>query len=139
MGFGILLMPLLDTLRVFGIRIIHGRSPFSPDRNHLHHILLDRGMSHMAVTLSIAISAILFISFSYLALPLGTTKVIMAQILLFFLGIFILQVTKPKKHGEMRVIKGDFNDGKTSGKRLKNFVAISDNSAAAIKVEEDED
>ncbi|MFX7879123.1 undecaprenyl-phosphate alpha-N-acetylglucosaminyl 1-phosphate transferase, partial [Acinetobacter baumannii] len=37
MGFGILLIPMLDTLRVFGIRILHGRSPFSPDRNHLHH------------------------------------------------------------------------------------------------------
>jgi len=46
MGFGILALPLLDTLRVFGIRILHGRSPFSPDRNHLHHLLLDKGLSH---------------------------------------------------------------------------------------------
>ncbi|MFX7506643.1 hypothetical protein ABTJ37_20230, partial [Acinetobacter baumannii] len=84
MGFGVLLIPLLDTLRVFGIRIIHGRSPFSPDRNHIHHLLLDRGYSHMKVTLLLSISAILFIVFTFFALPMGTTKVISAQIIVFF-------------------------------------------------------
>ncbi len=42
-GFTILMIPLLDTLRVFAIRIFKRRSPFSPDRNHIHHLLLDRG------------------------------------------------------------------------------------------------
>src|SRR6202050_2051490 len=49
--FTILLIPLLDTLRVFGIRIFYRRSPFSPDRNHIHHILLDKGFSHRAITI----------------------------------------------------------------------------------------
>ena len=53
LGFGILIMPLLDTLRVFTIRILKGRSPFSPDRNHLHHILLDKGLSHKTITIII--------------------------------------------------------------------------------------
>src|SRR3984957_15073871 len=52
-GFTILMIPLLDTLRVFGIRILHRRSPFSPDRNHIHHLLLDRGFSHRAITLTL--------------------------------------------------------------------------------------
>ena len=38
-GFTILMIPLLDTLRVFAIRIFKRRSPFSPDRNHIHHLL----------------------------------------------------------------------------------------------------
>src|ERR1700754_1391300 len=50
-GFTILMIPLLDTLRVFGIHILHRRPPFSPDRNHIHHLLLDRGFSHRAITL----------------------------------------------------------------------------------------
>ena len=49
-GFAILIVPLLDTLRVFSVRIFYGRSPFTPDRNHVHHLLLDRGLSHSAVT-----------------------------------------------------------------------------------------
>jgi UDP-GlcNAc:undecaprenyl-phosphate/decaprenyl-phosphate GlcNAc-1-phosphate transferase len=36
----ILLYPLVDLLRVFIIRIKNKRSPFHPDQNHLHHILL---------------------------------------------------------------------------------------------------
>ncbi|HMC84519.1 MAG TPA: MraY family glycosyltransferase, partial [Chitinophagaceae bacterium] len=52
-GFAILMIPLLDTLRVFGIRIGHRRSPFSPDRNHIHHILLDRGLSHSTITITL--------------------------------------------------------------------------------------
>ena len=50
-GFTILMIPLLDTLRVFAIRIFKRRSPFSPDRNHIHHLLLDRGFSHRTITL----------------------------------------------------------------------------------------
>ncbi|GAB3721881.1 glycosyltransferase family 4 protein [Spirosoma lituiforme] len=46
----ILIVPIFDTLRVFLVRILAGRSPFSADRNHMHHILLDNGLSHVAAT-----------------------------------------------------------------------------------------
>jgi UDP-GlcNAc:undecaprenyl-phosphate GlcNAc-1-phosphate transferase len=105
LGFGILLLPLMDTLRVFGIRIIHGRSPFSPDRNHIHHILLDRGLNHRAVTLTLAGVSALFIVLSYVAQPLGTTYLIIGLITLFFGGILALYLTKPKVH--LHVVKDD--------------------------------
>ena len=38
--------PVLDTLSVMTTRIIQGRSPFSPDKNHLHHNLLALGFRH---------------------------------------------------------------------------------------------
>ena len=46
----ILIVPIFDTLRVFLVRILAGRSPFSADRNHMHHILLDNGLSHAEAT-----------------------------------------------------------------------------------------
>ena len=46
----ILIVPIFDTLRVFLVRILAGRSPFSADRNHMHHILLDSGLSHIRAT-----------------------------------------------------------------------------------------
>jgi len=49
-AIGILILPLFDTLRVFTIRILKGKSPFSPDRTHIHHLLLDFGFSHMQST-----------------------------------------------------------------------------------------
>ncbi len=38
-------VPLFDTLRVFALRIFRGISPFTPDKNHLHHRLIDAGCS----------------------------------------------------------------------------------------------
>lgn len=45
-AFNVLIIPLFDTLRVFTVRLLRKRSPFSADRNHIHHCLLDIGMSH---------------------------------------------------------------------------------------------
>lgn len=46
----ILIVPIFDTLRVFLVRILARRSPFSADRNHMHHILLDNGLTHAQAT-----------------------------------------------------------------------------------------
>lgn len=43
---GIVMIPVFDTLRVFGTRIWNGRSPFSPDKTHIHHLLTNKGYSH---------------------------------------------------------------------------------------------
>ena len=42
----ILAYPAVDTLRVFAVRIFSGKSPFSADRNHIHHLLIDKGFNH---------------------------------------------------------------------------------------------
>jgi UDP-GlcNAc:undecaprenyl-phosphate/decaprenyl-phosphate GlcNAc-1-phosphate transferase len=39
-------LPIMDTLTVMLTRIRAGRSPFSADRNHLHHRLLSLGFAH---------------------------------------------------------------------------------------------
>ena len=44
-------IPVLDTLRVMLVRILNKKSPFAADRNHLHHILLDSGMTHLRTSL----------------------------------------------------------------------------------------
>ncbi len=44
-AFAILLVPILDVVRLFVHRIIHRRSPFSPDRCHIHHKFMAVGMS----------------------------------------------------------------------------------------------
>ncbi len=75
-GFAILLVPLFDTLRVFGIRILNRRSPFSADRNHIHHFLLDLGFSHRKITLSVGFAAIGFILVAFTLHNLSTTLLI---------------------------------------------------------------
>ena len=43
---GIVMIPVFDTLRVFGVRIWGGRSPFSADKTHIHHLVTNKGFSH---------------------------------------------------------------------------------------------
>lgn len=54
--------PMIDTLRVFLIRIIGGRSPFSADRNHIHHKLIDLGLSHRVSVLVVYTFTILVVT-----------------------------------------------------------------------------
>lgn len=55
-GMAFLAYPLTDTLRIFGHRAVRGVSPFSADRNHLHHLLIDSGMSHRKTVIWIYIA-----------------------------------------------------------------------------------
>ena len=89
-GFSILIVPLLDTLRVFGIRIINGRSPFTPDRNHVHHLLLDRGLGHATVTLACVGINVGLIMLAWLGQSLGSTLLLSIMLVLAFSGIGFL-------------------------------------------------
>ncbi len=93
-GFSILMIPLLDTLRVFAIRITHRRSPFSPDRNHIHHLLLDRGMSHRAVTMTLVVVNLAFVALAYSLRSLGTTPILGVIFAVFFTIIALLYYTR---------------------------------------------
>ena len=42
----VLAYPSIDTLRVFLVRIFAGKSPFAADRNHIHHLLVDKDFNH---------------------------------------------------------------------------------------------
>ncbi|MEO7766510.1 MAG: MraY family glycosyltransferase, partial [Ferruginibacter sp.] len=75
-GIAILIVPLFDTLRVFSLRILDKRSPFSPDRTHVHHFLLDLGFSHRKVTLLCVATNIAFIGMAFFLRQFGTTIVI---------------------------------------------------------------
>lgn len=55
-----ILLPCFDVIRVYFVRIKSGRSPFLPDRNHIHHRFLDLGMSqHTALVSLIGIAILL--------------------------------------------------------------------------------
>jgi len=97
-GFSILIVPLLDTVRVFSIRILNGKSPFTPDRNHLHHLLLDRGLGHEAVTFTCVGINIGFILLAWLGRSLGSTIVLTIMIILAFSGIaFLYYYHRPRR------------------------------------------
>jgi UDP-GlcNAc:undecaprenyl-phosphate GlcNAc-1-phosphate transferase len=89
----VLVYPLVDTLRIFVYRAIRGLSPFSADRNHLHHLLIDGGCSHKQTVLIIYSFNLLMIGMCILLRSLeptwtfiiiGVTAIVLAQIPQFF-------------------------------------------------------
>ena len=58
----LIIYPLVDLLRIFIIRISNKKSPFSPDQNHIHHLLLKKGYSHFKVVLIIQFVSLVFLA-----------------------------------------------------------------------------
>lgn len=68
LAFSFLLVPMLDVIRVFIHRIRCGRSPFLPDRNHIHHKFLDMGFSHRQAMMSIVGLSLAFVVVNVVAI-----------------------------------------------------------------------
>ena len=51
LALSVLSVPVADTLRVMFMRIKDGKSPFSPDKTHLHHAFINVGVSHSVTSL----------------------------------------------------------------------------------------
>jgi UDP-GlcNAc:undecaprenyl-phosphate GlcNAc-1-phosphate transferase len=60
----ILVYPLIDTLRVFAIRIFKGQSPFTADKNHIHHRFIALGYSHRKTAITLYIYTIIVVLFA---------------------------------------------------------------------------
>ena len=90
----ILFYPLMDTLRIFFIRIfIHKTSPFIADKNHIHHRILSLGYSHIQTTAIIIIFNILVIGFAY---SIRSLEIHLQLLLLigFGMGLYLLPFLK---------------------------------------------
>ncbi|MDP2113594.1 MAG: MraY family glycosyltransferase, partial [Bacteroidota bacterium] len=61
----IIAIPLIDMIRLFFIRMMKNKSPFSPDMNHIHHQLLALGLSHLMATTIITAFTILLVGMAY--------------------------------------------------------------------------
>ncbi|NIK74217.1 UDP-N-acetylmuramyl pentapeptide phosphotransferase/UDP-N-acetylglucosamine-1-phosphate transferase [Thermonema lapsum] len=65
-AMAVLSVPLIDTVRVFIIRVINKRSPFSGDRSHLHHVLLRAGFNHIQTSIFLLLFQLMVIASMYL-------------------------------------------------------------------------
>ena len=74
--FAILAYPLTDVARVIMIRILQRKSPFTADKNHLHHRLLMLGFSHNKATFTIVGINIIFIIIIFTLHQIGLLRLI---------------------------------------------------------------
>jgi len=106
-SLAIMIVPVIDTLRIFVIRILKKKSPFSPDMNHIHHQLLRLGYSHLKSSLIIisinAIFILLALSFIH---TLGNNLVFLITLGLgFFIANIPLEIVKLRERNRSRLRK----------------------------------
>jgi len=99
----ILIIPIFDTLRVFILRILSNKSPFTADSNHLHHRFLFLGLSHVQTTLILAVSNVLFIVMAFSLQQLGNTQLIgiLVCTILAINGGLSLYIEREKRKGRV--------------------------------------
>lgn len=90
-AFGFLLIPLLDVLRVFALRIAKKKSPLAPDRSHLHHLLQNKGLTHTEVTMTLLTGELVFAAITISMQNININFIIASQFILYFVAIYILK------------------------------------------------
>src|SRR5690606_2155265 len=77
-AFTVLLVPVMDVARVMWIRFKQGKPLFSADRNHLHHKLLDMGVSFRFTMIYIILLAVFFCVFNTIGVQLISNNIVLA-------------------------------------------------------------
>ncbi len=83
--FGMLFVPIFDTCRVFVSRISRGKSPFFPDKNHVHHKLLKLHRTHLQSTGILLLMELGFVALNFVLaewIGWGVTWILLIDILL---------------------------------------------------------
>lgn len=130
----LLALPILDTLNVMTQRISEGRSPFSADKNHIHHKLLSFGFDHHeAVMVIYAIQADLFLLAYWMRYESDLT--ILAVVSLFFMGSIVSMQVATRLNWRVRTAQVARNDSplvrmikalrQPSGLPLWSYLAIA--------------
>jgi UDP-GlcNAc:undecaprenyl-phosphate GlcNAc-1-phosphate transferase len=95
---GVLFVPLLDTMRVMFLRLTKGVSMFKPDRNHLHHIIVDFGLSHRKASFFIGfVNFIVALIMFFVIQKFNSFQSLFILVLLFFIAIMILFLMNKNK------------------------------------------
>lgn len=99
----IAIIPLFDTGRIFLLRLSQGRSPFSPDKLHIHHLLMRMGLTHPQVALVMGALYLGLVAFVYmLSLKLSDNFLIpilaLTCIGLHFLLSYLVDVVFQRRH-----------------------------------------
>ena len=96
-AIAVMILPLFDTLRVFILRILDGKSPFYPDRSHIHHLMIDCGLTHMNATYILVLVNAIFIFIAIGLQSVGNLFLLLILIVIALLLTYILKYFADKK------------------------------------------
>jgi UDP-GlcNAc:undecaprenyl-phosphate/decaprenyl-phosphate GlcNAc-1-phosphate transferase len=92
-------IPFLDTIRVFTIRILNKKSPFHADKNHIHHLIIEKlGLNHIKTSFLLfgiqVVTSLLFYSLNYYLKTWSFILIFLLYLHLFLLFFWLLKKDK---------------------------------------------
>ncbi|HEY2727526.1 MAG TPA: MraY family glycosyltransferase [Parafilimonas sp.] len=116
-AFGFLLIPLMDVLRVFALRIAKGKSPLAPDRSHFHHLLQNKGFSHTEVTITLLAGEFVFALITLLLQNININIVIATQFILYFTSVYMLKRFIPIRK-KLHIVREEAEEKETESSKV---------------------
>ena len=94
--FTVLAIPLLDFAMAIIRRIRAGRSPFSPDREHLHHRIMRMGLTQQRTTVVLYLWTAMFAIPTAIAAFIPIPFALLAGLFIFALSVIVIKRNKNK-------------------------------------------
>jgi UDP-GlcNAc:undecaprenyl-phosphate/decaprenyl-phosphate GlcNAc-1-phosphate transferase len=88
-GICIIIIPLIDTARIIILRLTKRKSPFSPDKSHIHHALMRMGLGHSKSVIILGVTHLSFIAI-LLVFRNAPDKFLLPGILIYAIGLSVL-------------------------------------------------
>ncbi|MBL7843905.1 MAG: undecaprenyl/decaprenyl-phosphate alpha-N-acetylglucosaminyl 1-phosphate transferase [Cyclobacteriaceae bacterium] len=77
-----IIVPLVDTMRIFILRLARKQSPFTPDKSHIHHSIMRLGFSHSKTTILLSAVQALYIVLAIFMSSVNDNYVLLTVVLL---------------------------------------------------------
>jgi len=97
----LLSVPLFDTMRVMLTRIKKGVSPFHPDKNHIHHLLIKLGLKHLQITFILLLISVGYICLGVIGRNWPIELLVLIAFLIATILTYILWRTVDKKNEQI--------------------------------------
>ena len=97
-----LIIPIIDALRVIWLRISQGAKPWMADRQHLHHLLLNKGYAHKEIVLILGSLQLLSIIGIVLLNSYNSVVLHLFLVLLFLNFIYLLKFFPEKNFNKLK-------------------------------------
>lgn len=99
--FTLLVVPIFDVVRVFIVRLRHHKSPFSADKRHIHHKLMEAGMSQRATLITILSLALTYILITIAMLPhIDNNIIFVIDIVIYIIFNAAINIKIEQKHNK---------------------------------------
>lgn len=90
-----LVLPLLDVVRVFFIRLMARKSPFLPDKKHIHHLMLGAGLSMKSSMMLLLMAQVGFLALNlWISEFMGINVVLIIDVVVYSACAICLQMLK---------------------------------------------